>query len=67
MDLLPYYSQRMVRWSAWRAGCGLSEIKSSDSTDVFTYFPASSGNMHSIRNSCAVIHCGVPTVVMSEK
>ena len=27
----------------------------------------SSGNMHSIRNSCAVMDCGVPTVVISEK
>jgi hypothetical protein len=25
------------------------------------------GNMHSTRNSCAVMHCGVPTVVISEK
>jgi hypothetical protein len=23
--------------------------------------------MHSIRNSCAVMDCGVPTVVMNEK
>jgi hypothetical protein len=36
----------------------------------YVFFSAvsfSNGNMHSIRNSCAVMHCGVPTVVMSEK
>ena len=33
-----------------------------------TAFPAqSAGNMHSIRNACDVIHCGTPTVVISEK
>ena len=25
------------------------------------------GNMHSTRSSCAVMHCGVPTVVIKEK
>jgi hypothetical protein len=29
--------------------------------------PGSLGNMHSIRNSCAVMDSGVPTVVTSEK
>lgn len=29
--------------------------------------PASVGNMHSTRSSCAVMHCGVPTVVIKEK
>jgi hypothetical protein len=28
---------------------------------------AFAGNIHSIRNSCAVMHCGVPTLVISEK
>ena len=33
-----------------------------------TAFPAqSAGNMHSIRNPCDVIHCGTPTVGISEK
>lgn len=32
-----------------------------------THDSPSAGNMHSIRNSCAVTHCGVPAVVISEK
>ena len=33
----------------------------------FYLLSGSMGNMHSIRNSCAVMDCGVPTVVMNEK
>jgi hypothetical protein len=35
---------------------------------IKVYLPSMSvGNMHSTRSSCAVMHCGVPTVVIKEK
>ena len=60
--------QPIVKWLLWSAGLFLAEIVIAVSISKYSYLlPGSIGNMHSIRNSCAVMDCGVPTVVMSEK
>jgi hypothetical protein len=48
--------------------CGLDLSLTNKGAAVKVYLPLTPvGNMHSTRSSCAVIHCGVPTVVIKEK
>jgi len=69
--LLPIYVKTPnSEWSGERRAsiCGRDASLTYKGMLIEAYFPSTSvGNMHSTRSSCAVMHCSVPRVVISEK
>ena len=68
VDLILLREDEAAHRKRSRVAYGSDVLLTNKGVAISVYLPSTSvGNMHSTRSSCAVMHCGVPTVVIKEK